>query len=345
MGSPYLNSKESIILSTNNILVNTVPAEAILTNERLMLVDARHAELRPQDIPFHAIETVTIGENSDQDPMLSLSLVTGPGITQALGIVFPQPQKMRRVAERDEWATRIRELSIISAREGGTRPMEILPPWVPGQLFGETGSGAAPVSGPAADSQFRNPPLAPRKPRELTGAKNTTAIAAVVAILAVIALAAGVYLFAPSIFGQGGTPPSPVTPDSTAVSPTIPTPVPPTVATPVTTTAATVRMTTVPPAAAEVSIPKTGVWIRVNYEGSYSGTAGAPGRFTTITGAGDTVHRLSVKKEIVSATIQKQDNSGRKMTIEIYDEGKLISSASVTAPNGTVSMNADLRTG
>ena len=64
MGSPYLSSNESIILSTNNVIVNTVPAEAILTNERLMLIDTRHAELRPQDIPFHAIETVTIGENS-----------------------------------------------------------------------------------------------------------------------------------------------------------------------------------------------------------------------------------------------------------------------------------------
>ena len=134
MGSPYLSSNESIILSTNNVIVNTVPAEAILTNERLMLIDARHAELRPQDIPFHAIETVTIGENSASDPVLSLSLVTGPGVTQSLGIVFPQQPRMRRVAERDEWANRLKELSIVSVREGGTRSMEILPPWVPGPL-------------------------------------------------------------------------------------------------------------------------------------------------------------------------------------------------------------------
>ena len=138
MGSPYLSSKESILLSTNNVIVNSVPAEAILTNERLMLVDARHAELRPQDIPFHAIETVTIGENADQDPTLSLSLVTEPGVTQALGIIFPQPPRMRREAERDEWAIRLKELSISSIREGGTRPVEILPPWVPGQIPEET---------------------------------------------------------------------------------------------------------------------------------------------------------------------------------------------------------------
>src|SRR5512133_3538559 len=118
MGSPYLKRNESIILSTNNVIVNTVPAEAILTNGRLMLVDTRSAELRPLDIPFHVIETVTVDENADSDPMLSLSIVTGPGVTQTLGIVFPQPPKMRRVAERDEWAARLRELNLISGAKG-----------------------------------------------------------------------------------------------------------------------------------------------------------------------------------------------------------------------------------
>ncbi len=344
MGSPYLSSNESIILSTNNVIVNTVPAEAILTNERLMLVDARHAELRPQDIPFHAIETVTIGENSDQDPMLSLSLVTGPGVTQPMGIVFPQPPKMRRVAERDEWATRLKELSIISARESGTRAMEILPPWVPGPLPDETGTKAAPAQGPETESKFRNPPLAPRKPREPAASKNRMAIAAVIVVVVVIALAAGAYLFVPSLFGKGETPLPPVTPVSTAALTTVPTPVPTTVATPAVTTAATAPVTTSSTATPQLLIPKTGVWIRVKYEGSFSGSAGAPGRFTTITGTGDTVRQLSVKNEIVSATIEKQDNTGRKLTVEIYDEGKLITSGSVTAPKGTVNINADLKT-
>ena len=80
--------------------------------------------------------------------MLSLSLVTGPGVTQAMGIVFPQPPKMRRVAERDEWANRLKELSIISVREGGTKAMEILPPWVPGPLPEEDGAKTVPA--PAA---------------------------------------------------------------------------------------------------------------------------------------------------------------------------------------------------
>ena len=75
MGSPYLNNNESIILSTHNVVINAVPAEAILTNQRLIIVDARHTQLRPQDIPFAAIETVTIGDNSAMDPVLSISVV------------------------------------------------------------------------------------------------------------------------------------------------------------------------------------------------------------------------------------------------------------------------------
>ena len=343
MGSPYLSSNESIILSTNNVIVNTVPAEAILTNERLMLVDARHAELRPQDIPFHAIETVTIGENSDQDPMLSLSLVIGPGVTQAMGIVFPQSPRVRRIAERDEWATRLKELSIISAREGGRRAMTILPPWVPGPLPDGTGAGAAAASVPEAESKFRNPPLAPRKPREPAASKNRLAIAAVV-VFVVIALAAGVYLFAPSLFGKGNTHLPPVTPAPTEALTTVPTPAPTTVAATAVTTAAIAPVTTAPPATAELVIPQTGVWIQVKYDGSFSGSAGAPGRYRDITGTGNHFYQLPAKDEMIWATVQKEDNSGKKLTVEIYSEGKLIRSGSVSAPKGAVNINADLRT-
>lgn len=344
MGSPYLSSNESIILSTNNVVVNTVPAEAILTNERLMLMDIRHTELRSQDIPFHAIETVTIGENSAMDPMLSLSLVTGPGVTQALGIVFPQMPKMRRVAERDEWANRLKELSIISVRESGAQVMEILPPWVPGPLPDETGAGTAPVPKPEAESKFRNPPLAPRKPREPPASKNRTAIAAVIVVVVIIALAAGAYLVAPSLFGKGETPPAPVTPVSTTTMITIATPVPTTAATPAVTTAATAPVIAAPPAASALAVPQTGVYVLVKYEGNYSGTAGAPGRFRDIADTGNHAYQIPARDEFITATVQKLDNTGRQLIVEVYSDGKLIKNGSVTAPKGTVTINADLRT-
>jgi len=96
MGSPYLNNNESIILSTHNVVINTIPAEAILTNQRLILVDARHTQLRPQDVPFVAIETVTIGDNSAMDPVLSISIVTPDETRHQLGMTFTQLAKYLR---------------------------------------------------------------------------------------------------------------------------------------------------------------------------------------------------------------------------------------------------------
>jgi len=340
MGSPYLSRNESIILSTNNVIINTVPAEAILTNERLMLIDARHMEIKPQDIPFHVIDTVMIGENSDLDPMISLSLVTGPGVTQTLSIVFPQAPTVRRVAERDEWAIRLKELSIVSLRESSKSVLELLPPWVPGPLPAGDGTEAAPAPGTEGDSKFRNPPLVPRKPRAPPASGNRTVIAAAAGIIIVIALVAGAYYFAPSLFGKGQTqlPPAPVT-TLTALPATVPA----TAATTSIATGTTTRVTHAPTTVPELVIPETGVYVLVKYDGSFNGTIGAPGRFRTIADTGDHIYQLAMKNEIVSATIQKLDNSGGKLTVEIYSDGKLVKSGSVSAPSGVEDISADLR--
>ncbi|OPX64838.1 MULTISPECIES: hypothetical protein [unclassified Methanoregula] len=343
MGSPYLSSNESIVLSTNNVVVNSVPAEAILTNERLMLIDTRHAELRPQDIPFHAIETVTISEDSAGDPVVSLSLVTAPGVTVSIGITFPQQPRMKRFAERDEWANRIRELSIVTIRAGGSKPVEILPPWVPGPLP-ETGDGKTSAAAPGSDeteSKFRNPPLMPRRPHEPEKPKNRMAITAVVAIIVIIALAAVVYVLVPSLFGNGGSPLQPATPAPTEAQTIAPTPVP-TTEIPVTTLTPAVSSAPVSPAV--LTPPDTGVYLRVTYDGKYNGTAGAAGRFRDIADSGTHLYQLSVRDMMVRATIQKQDAGGGKLTVDMFSDGKLVKSASTSAPKGIVDFNVDLRT-
>jgi len=343
MGSPYLSSNESIVLSTNNVVVNSVPAEAILTNERLMLIDTRHAELRPQDVPFHAIETVTISEDSAGDPVVSLSLVTAPGVTVSIGITFPQQPKMKRLAERDEWANRIRELSIVTIRAGGSKPVEILPPWVPGPLpeSADEKTSAAATESADTESKFRNPPLMPRRTHEPEKPKNTLAIAAVVAVIVIIALVAVVYIFVPSFFGGGSTPLQPATPAPTAPQTIAATPVPTTevpIATP------TPAVSSTPGAPAVLTPPDTGVYLRVTYSGKYNGTAGAPGRFRDIADSGNHLYQLSVRDMIVRSTIQKQDAGGGKLTVELFSEGKLLRTESTSAPKGIVDFSVDLRT-
>jgi len=338
MGDLYLSSNESIILSTNNVVVNSVQAEAILTNERLMLIDARHAELRPQDIPFHAIATVMIGEDANLDPMLSLALLTAPGVTQTIDMVFPQMPRTKRVSERNEWANRLRELSTVSAREDGASPAQILPPWVPGEVPAGEETKAPPAAEAGAASPFRNPPLAPRKPRAPAPKDRTVmAVAAVVVVVVIVAVMA--YLVAPSLFGKG----APLPPAATTVPATVPATAPVTTATTVVTTVATTQTPQVPATTAALAIPQTGVWVRVIYAGSYTGTAGLPGRFRDIADKGEHLYQIPAKDEIISATITKQDNTGNRLTVEIYNNGALIQSGAVSAPKGTVDIDADLR--
>jgi len=339
MGSPYLNPDEAILLSTHNLFVNTVPAEAILTSTRLILVDTRDAQIQPQDIIFSAIETVTTGENATADPMLSLSVVTGPGVTKSLGIVFVQTPKTKRIGERDEWTARLKDLSAGEIQKNGIQPMEIPPPWIPG-VIPEPGPGST-ERPEAEENGMKNPPLVPR-PRHESSPKNRALIA--IAALAVIigAIAIGGYFFGPSLLGTAGPPV--ITPGITTTVTAIATPASTTPPLTPVTTIATSRPTVLPTATPQTVIPQTGVWVQILYAGNYSGTVGAPGRFATIAGSGDHLYQIPARNETVTATVQKLDNSGNTLTVAFYNNGIMVKNGTVRAPKGTLEIFADLRT-
>lgn len=337
MGSPYLSTNETIVLSAHDLIINTVSAEAILTNQRLMLVDRTHPRILPQDIPFTAIETVTIGDESGNDPVLSLSIVTPDGTRQPLSMIFPQKPRTERTPERDEWAARIRELSITAQEETGVLAMELAPPWVPGPIPEEVITGEAEEVVPAG-TRFKGPSLSERRSRA-AGASKTRTIGIVAAILLIIAVVAVAFIFfyAPAFSPQTlppATTPQP-TPQMTMPPTAEPTAEPPTPAP---------ETTGVTPTHVAGGVPQTGVWLQVKYDGSYTGTAGAPGRFRDIIGTGNQFFQLAVKDEIVSAAITKKDNSGNLLTVEFYNEGEMVKSASMTRPGGTLETSVNLKT-
>jgi hypothetical protein len=334
MGSPYLSTNESIILSAHDIVINTIPAEAILTNQRLMLVDRTHPRLLPHDIPFSAIETVTIGDNSGNDPALSLSIVTPDGTRQPLGLTYPQAPRIHRTAERDEWAARLKELSVIAQHDTGVVPVELLPPWIPGQIPEDLVSGEDAEVVPAG-TRFKGPSLSERRSRA-AGSSTTRTIGIVVAALLIIAVViAGVVFYTPTLTGKAVPPATPA-----------PTPVPTIVPTPVATLAETPtkQVTVIPPTQVQSTIPRTGVWVRVIYDGNFAGSVGAPGRFREITGSKDQLFQIPAKDEVVTTSITKADNSGNPLTVEIYNEGQLLKTATITKPKGTLDLDADLKT-
>ncbi|MGA2917416.1 hypothetical protein [Methanoregula sp.] len=346
MGSPYLNNNESIILSTHNVVINTIPAEAILTNQRLILVDARHTQLRPQDIPFTAIETVTIGDNSAMDPVLSISLVLQDETRHQLGIVFTQLPKTRRVGERDEWAVKLKESSVAAQHPHGVQPADLLPPWVPGALPEE----AEDVTDQApADEKFRNPPLVPRKPKTPVPGNRKILLAGGILVIVIIIALAG-YFLAPSLFGKGGTSAetvaTPITMQPTAV-PTIiqatgqqtPVPAQTTTLSPTPTTS----VTAIPTTEVQSGIPQSGVWVQITYAGNFTGAVGASGRMTDITGSGNQLYQIPAKNEILEATIQKLDDSGNPLTVTFYNMGVAANTGTISTPHGTLDLHADLR--
>jgi hypothetical protein len=339
MGSPYLNNNESIILSTHNVVINTIPAEAILTSQRLILVDSRHTQLRPQDVPFAAIETVTIGDNSAMDPVLSISVVLKDETRHPLGIVFTQPPKTRRTSERDAWAVKLKEFSNAAQNEhAGAQPADLLPPWVPGELPEEM-TGEEPGES-MAEEKYRNPPLVPRKPKAPVAGNRKMLLAGSVLIIVIVIALAG-YLLAPSLLGNGSAPAGPVATPTATPAPVTPTAIQTEAPTP--SPAPAPQVTATVTTAAQSIIPPSGVWVRITYAGNFAGSVGAAGRMKDVNSSGDQLYQIPARNEILEATIQKLDGSGNILTVSFYNDGVLASSGSTMSPHGTLDLHADLR--
>jgi hypothetical protein len=111
MGNPYLNRDESIILTTHNVSFNSLVTEVIFTNQRLILFDSRHAQFRYQTIPLATIETVMIREDSQNNPVifLSISPITPDSPPQSKVLTFSKQTSGDRKQECDEWVKQLKE--------------------------------------------------------------------------------------------------------------------------------------------------------------------------------------------------------------------------------------------
>jgi hypothetical protein len=309
--------------------------------------------LRPQDIPFAAIETVTIGDNSAMDPVLSISVVTPDETRHQLGIIFTQLPKTRRVSERDEWAVKVKDFSNTAQHEhAGIRPAELLPPWVPGELPKEENEDAPDLA--AADEKFRNPPLMPRKPKAPAPGNRKMILAGSILVLVIVIALAG-YLIAPSLLGKGGAPAEPVTTPAATEVPTITTTEPTIVSSPVPeqtpaltqtpspSPVSTPSVTIAPATAVQNGIPPSGIWAQISYAGNFTGSVGTPGRMVDISGSGEGLYRIPAQNEIVEATVQKLDDSGNVLTVTFYNDGVAAQTGKISSPHGTLDIHADLR--
>jgi hypothetical protein len=94
-------------------------------------------------------------------------------------------------------------------------------------------------------------------------------------------------------------------------------------------------------------IPPTGTYVHVNYLGGFKGSYGIPDMITTVPGnSGDRVWEVeNVTNSTVQATFEKLDGSSHELLVEIYKEGKALTSGSTTVGHGSVALSVDMVTG
>jgi len=179
----------------------------------------------------------------------------------------------------------------------------------------------------------------PPAPTGGSGPRRRTMFAIGVVLLIVVLVAAGVFLYWNSLSKTGGEGGSGIetTPLITPTHTLAPVKTPTTRPTPAPT------VTTVQPTPTQVLIPPSGVWVRVTYPGTYTGSLGTAAVQNPVTGSGDKFYPVSTSEGIVQASIQKTDGSGDELTVEVYKNGALVKRGTTTIPKGTVEVQIDLK--
>ncbi|AGB16562.1 hypothetical protein Halru_1965 [Halovivax ruber XH-70] len=78
--------------------------------------------------------------------------------------------------------------------------------------------------------------------------------------------------------------------------------------------------------------------IRVRYDGEWSGAIGEEGATRSVDGNGDDTLDVADDAMIISATIQKEDDSNTELTVQILEDGEVVAEQSTTSEFGVVSV-------
>ena len=118
MDSPYLESGESIILTTDRVSVNSTQYDMLLTTRHLILVDIRYAQFEPRKFPLLTILSVKGGTVTTGDLVITLSFsdTSRTGGSEQINLIFSRQPGEHRDRERDEWLKKLMEL-IVSVRQ------------------------------------------------------------------------------------------------------------------------------------------------------------------------------------------------------------------------------------
>ena len=93
----------------------------------------------------------------------------------------------------------------------------------------------------------------------------------------------------------------------------------------------------------QVTIPVTGVFVKVSYIGGFNGTYGMNGAMQQVKNSGNRLYEITNATGNISATFIKEDGSTKHdITVELWKDGKSLTSAKNSTPFGKASINYKL---
>ena len=213
-------------------------------------------------------------------------------------------------------------------------PQQDPTPQVNWPVLSTSGSPMVPAKDPEpAEPEIPTPPPAPVPEGGKPNYRIITLVGvAIIAIIIAIVLLPGL-TSSPAIGTGSNLTTQAITTPATPYPTTMPrTPVTPVITTPV------------PPTQVTVLIPQNGVWVRVTYPGTYTGSIGMPNDLHASTDSGDRFYQISTTNGTVAVSLMKTDGSSDKLNVEIYKNGFLVKQASTIAPKGELEFQFDLKT-
>jgi hypothetical protein len=96
------------------------------------------------------------------------------------------------------------------------------------------------------------------------------------------------------------------------------------------------------PVVTPVVIPVTGVFVYVNYLGSFSGSYGTADNLQTVQNSGERLYTVDATNGTVSANFSKLDGSAHPIEVRIYENSTILKSGNSSSPGGKVNIEAKL---
>ena len=216
--------------------------------------------------------------------------------------VQPDNRQTGPVTDIEELSRQIEGIVPVQAEDAVTfRPEAGEPTGIPDSVVFPVLSGTAPDVIPVPVSPTTPPagaaPVARQPPVPQPKKKRAGMVVAIALVILVIIGVTAIILL-PSLSENASVPSYP------AITPTV----------------APQPVTTIPLAVT----PPVGVWVKITYNGTYFGEYGNPGSLIEVRGTGVQFYAIKNSNGLVQATFRKLDYSGDTLTVEVYNNGTMV---------------------